>query len=373
MDVGFEVTDHRFDQKNEMFKRFVWDPEFEKWSRRFYAEVVYKGRPGWRKPDYALRNAAWNIEWGFAMGNSASGHGLYGWEGVVPKAERFAAEGGPVSGSPRRMAHLVKTAARRLGAGLVGIAPVHPTWVYSHEYNLIDRTHRQLELPPGIEAAVVMAIPMDYETMRNQAMVLQGVTTGLGYSLMAVTANLVAAFIRTLGYRALPSGNDTALSVPLALAAGLGEWSRMGLLVTEKYGPRVRICKVFTDLPLEYDSYRPFGVVKFCNVCKTCAVHCPSQAIPHGGMTTRGPNISSHSGVRKWYVDCEKCFTYWAIRRADCTQCIRVCPFNKPPARWHDLTRWLIKRVPSLNRTILWADRRLGFQRPYPTDRFWRG
>ncbi len=144
----------------------------------------------------------------------------------------------------------------------------------------------------------------------------------------------------------------------------------MGLLVTEKFGPRVRLCKVFTDLPLAPDSYRPFGVVEFCETCRTCAEQCPSQAIPKGGMTTRGPNISSHSGLKKWYVDCEKCFGYWSRRKVDCTNCIRVCPFNKPQGAVHDLTRALIrKKSRSLNRAILWGDRLFGYDRPYPAGR----
>ena len=82
----------------------------------------------------------------------------------------------------------------------------------------------------------------------------QGGGKGQGYSMMVYTANLMAAFIRGLGYKAIPCGNDTALSIPLAMAAGLGEWSRMGLLVTEKFGPRVRLCKVFTDMPAIFEK-----------------------------------------------------------------------------------------------------------------------
>jgi epoxyqueuosine reductase QueG len=47
----------------------------------------------------------------------------------------------------------------------------------------------------------------------------------------------VAAFIRGLVHQAVPSGNDTAL----AIADGLGELGRMGLLITEKFGPCVRL------------------------------------------------------------------------------------------------------------------------------------
>ena len=72
--------------------------------------------------------------------------------------------------------------------------------------------------------------------------------------------SILAEFIRILGYKAIPMGNDTSLSIPLAIDAGLGELGRHGLLITPEYGPCVRLCKVFTDLPLEPDKPIQFGV-----------------------------------------------------------------------------------------------------------------
>ena len=40
------------------------------------------------------------------------------------------------------------------------------------------------------------------------------------------------------------------ISIPIAIDAGLGQLGRMGLIVTPKYGPRVRLAKVITDMPL---------------------------------------------------------------------------------------------------------------------------
>jgi len=65
-----------------------------------------------------------------------------------------------------------------------------------------------------------------------------------------------------LGYRAVATMNDTALAIPYALKAGLGEYGRHGLLITKEFGPRVRIGKIFTDLPLAYDRPTSFGVTR---------------------------------------------------------------------------------------------------------------
>ena len=72
-EVPFPVSDSRFDQKNEMFKRSVWDPTVKPLGDRFYREVVYRDRPGYRKVDYALRNASWDLEWDYGQGNAHAG------------------------------------------------------------------------------------------------------------------------------------------------------------------------------------------------------------------------------------------------------------------------------------------------------------
>jgi reductive dehalogenase len=355
-----------------MFKRSVWDEAIRPHADRFYRDVKYQEKTGYRKIDYACRNAAWNLEWGFAQGNSRSNSGLYAWEGIPPKMKPFVDEGEAVRESPEEMSRLIKKVARFLGADLVGICRVHPNWVYSHEFNLIDMEHRTIDLPESCRHAIVMAVEMDYEAMRSSPTGVAGAATGLGYSRMAFVANLLTTFLRGLGYRAIPCGNDTALSIPLALTAGLGEWSRMGLLITEEFGPRIRLCKVFTDLPLAPDEYHSFGAVEFCKTCMKCAIHCPSQAIPRGEMTSEGPNISNHSGVVKWYVDAERCFGFWAKNRMDCTTCIRVCPFNKVPGIVHDAVRAVVRRTGLFNRSFVWLDTLLGYDRPYPAERFWQ-
>jgi len=370
-DSPIPVPNDRFDQKNEMFKRALWDERMRPYGRRFYKEVNYQEKIGFRKIDYALRNAAWNLEWSAGFGNSRSNFGLYAWEGVPARIRHYLETGDPLKESPEAMSKIIKQVARFFGADLVGICRLHPNWVYSHEYNTITQEHYPIEVPEGVHHAVVMAIEMDYEMIHTSPSGVEGAATGLGYSKMVFVANLLAMFIRGLGYRAIPSGNDTALSVPLAMAAGLGERSRMGLLITKRFGPRVRLCKILTDLPLQYDSYRPFGVLEFCKTCKKCARHCPSQAIPYRDMTIEGPNVSNHHGILKWYVDGEKCFSFWAKIRMDCANCIRVCPYNKPPGFIHDMVRGITQRTPLFNPFFTWMDSLLKYDRPFSAEKFW--
>ena len=363
--LSIPVPGYRFDQKNEMFKRNFWDQTVQLEGKRYWENVQYQEKAGFTRVDYAFRDASWDLEHKYANGNGRSNSGLYSWESLPSKAELEKR-------APEDMARIVKKAARFYGADLVGVCKVHPNWIYSHEYNMFTGEHYPLELPEGCNTAIVMAVAMDYEGIRASPTGVAGGATGLGYSKMAFTSLLVAGFIRKMGYQAAPCGNDTALSIPMAAAAGLGEYSRMGLLITAKYGPRVRLCKVFTDLPLRSDSYRPFGVVEFCRTCMKCARNCPSGAIPSGGMTTEGPNVSSHSGILKWYVDAEKCYAFWEKNRMDCTTCIRVCPFNKKPGVLHGTVRGVIRKTSSFNRFFSRMDDLFGYGAKKSAEKFWK-
>jgi reductive dehalogenase len=157
-------------------------------------------------------------------------------------------------------------------------------------------------------------------------------------------------------------GNDTALSIPISVDAGLGELGRNGLLITPKYGPRVRLCKVLTDLPLAVDKPISFGVTEFCEICGKCARLCPSGAIIEGQRTYEAHDMSNNPGVFKWPVKMLKCYTFWRQNGSDCSNCISVCPFNKPESWVHEAARVLIgTKSGVLDRFILKLDDTSGY------------
>ena len=79
----------------------------------------------------------------------------------------------------------------------------------------------------------------------------------------------------------------------------------------------------------QFDNQIEFGVTKFCENCRKCTDACPPKAIPDGEPSPVKLNLSSISGVKKWSVDGEKCFSYWGKIVSDCMICMRVCPYNK--------------------------------------------
>lgn len=361
----------RFNQKNEMFKRRRWD-EGVAWSVKFDdVHMPREDKPGYTLRDLFFANAAWWVELAFAKGVIGGKEGLYAWdakqwgETKPPKGLKLAVD------DPAEMTRVIKKAARFFGASLVGVCQLDRRWIYSHSYDLVTKEHEPVVIPEEYKYAVAIAVEMDYKGIMASPTWVSGAATGMGYSKTAFTAGLLAQYIRGLGWKAIPMGNDTSLSIPIAIDAGLGELSRAGIMITREFGPRVRISKVFTDLPLVPDRPVEFGVWDFCTKCGKCAQHCPGQAIEQGGPSNKVHNISNNSGLYRWPVNAEKCFRFWAAVGTSCANCIRVCPFNKSTGWLHGAVRWGVKHTPWLDSFFVKTDDLLGYGKPVSADVFW--
>lgn len=292
---------------------------------------------GFSLTDGALLNAAMSVGRRLSYADSVYDHRLdsTGYTFADSAPEPLFSRPQAAFGSPAEATVVVKQAARFLGADLVGVCRLDPRWLY-REVWLNDVGRRApLELPEGVTHAVVIALAMDQRTIAASPTALSAAEVARGYSRMMVTATSLAIFLKGLGYTAVASGNDTALSVPLGIDAGLGEMSRMGMLVTPEFGPRVRLAKVLTNLPLQPDRPVSLGVREFCRKCMKCARRCPAASIPFDlEPSWEGRSPTNNSGVLKWYVDGERCLDFWFANGADCVTCVAVCPYSKPREVW---------------------------------------
>lgn len=364
----------RFDQKNEGFKRPFWDPAMAGVRDKFYFKKAWpKMIPGYELKDQAAVNASWLLDSRYGSTNNAGKQNLYAWDWDG----RFDFPRVPTGVKldhidESNLTRQVRQMAKIFGASLCGICKVDDRWLYSSAYSGVDGGKEEpVNFPENCKTAVVLAFEMDYRAIQYSPAHPCSIAVGLGYSRMAFTSGLLAQFIRGLGFTAIPTGNDTACSIPLAIDAGLGEIARNGLLITPEFGPRVRLAKVFTDMPLVPDTPISFGVWDFCMVCEKCADKCPSQSIMKGAPTGEPFNISNREGVLKWNINAETCLGWWATNSTDCSNCIRVCPFNKPAGKFHDLVRFGIKHVKQLHRTFLWGDDIMGYGKRLRADQFW--
>jgi len=375
LDKKYKITPDfkRFNQKNDVFNRAMWDelidPKtfFISYDITNYKPKKSKGFDHW---DYALRNASWHMtdvvgEMKFETEGRVEGFTDYysiQTQGPPSKAPEL-----PIEETTRR----IKKVATALGAGMVGICPLDRRWIYTHHFNRKDQSSPKLDLPASLKYAVVLIMPMDYDLSKTIPSALGGSTTGLGYATSLNTANALAQFITNLGYEAIASLNDTALNIPMAIEAGLGEYGRNGLLITPKYGPNVRIAKVMTDLPLLPDRPIEFGVKEFCTTCRKCSDACPAKAIANDAPQSEPPNFSSLSHITKWTVNAEKCFKFWVGMNSDCSICIRVCPYNKDYSKWWNRLGVRLANSP-LRKFMLWLDGALKYGKRHTAAWWWQ-
>ena len=263
----------QFDHKNTIFARALWQPEMQKKMVKF-ATALPTGESGRTQLDKALYSAGWAVEYRFAEWsmNGQPDTQAYSWNTWTnPKKWEFE--------SPEEASKKVKKAAKFLGACVVGIAKYDPLWTYASiaKINKFQESspERWVRPPAGVEfikpefpfeqkSVVVMAVEMDYKAIACSPTYVAGAAVGLGYSRMAELGWSVRRFLSELGYRSFANGNDTTLSVPYAVAAGLGEMGRHGCLITREFGPRVRLVKVLTELELKPDKPKIFGAAEFC-------------------------------------------------------------------------------------------------------------
>jgi reductive dehalogenase len=255
----------------------------------------------------------------------------------------------------------IKRTARYCGADLVGITRVRQDFCYSETFSYEES---KLETGPAVtkpvdvkhKYAIVFGREMNFHRIQNTLTSKNDESLGeIGktYYELAQIACAVAAYIRQLGYSAKAHHvrNEQILQVPYAVDAGLGEQGRHNYLITAKYGPRVRLATVTTDLELVEDKPVDIGVQDFCESCRLCEINCPSQALAAEKTVIRG--------YRKWPQDYTKCFGFWVTggNTFGCTLCLKVCPWNKPRTFVHRVSMLGAARSVVARRVLYWVSR----------------
>jgi reductive dehalogenase len=352
-DYPYEIDEksyQRFEQKFNMIYRRMWDKSLPTYRQMFEKNIenhINSNKDGYSRIDFALVAAGWTVyeksPYAFTWKRDDLIDIGYGVNWMKSKH---------VIEDPKSFTNIIKKAALFYGATSVGVAEINENWLYKTAFvrpedkseaeakegvraGEIDFSilEQPINIPRGIDKVITMTVEMDHDAISTAPAQPAAAAAALAYSKMAFIISCLGEFIRNLGYRALQCGNDTALSIPLAIDAGLGALGRNGLLITPELGSRVRICKVFTDLPVIPDTLN-FEFIKkvrhTCQNCLKCAEACETEAISsEENPTFKGRNISNNHGVKKYYIDGEKCFEYWIENSSDCGNCIAVCPFSK--------------------------------------------
>jgi ferredoxin len=323
------------DERDVIFSRADYEPGTE------HYKTYYKMRPEKKEMDDKIRKLPELLSPGgkyYDLIRSDYVRSLFDFEeSQVTRAD------GPVnpvkhSVDPVEISRTLKNLTLHLGADEVGIAKLNPAYVYSHVGRGPELWGEKIN--NNHPYAITFTVEMDYSMVEEAPEI--GITeeTALQYLNAQRISIVLARYIRKLGYeaRAHVSGSNYQIMLPpVASDAGLGELGRLGYLISPRFGARIRLGAITTDIPLVLDKPIQFGVQDFCEKCKKCAVNCPSGAIPDGDK-------SMIRGAEKWQLDIEKCYYFWRVIGTDCGLCMKVCPFSHPDTLAHNILRQGIKR-----------------------------
>ncbi len=261
---------------------------------------------------------------------------------------------------PEQITPVIKEVALYYGADIVGTVEMTDGHFYTHHGRSMGGKCGE-PVDKSLRYAIVLAVEMDRDMINRAPHLEEILATDRGYRDIALAGCGVAIYMKSLGYRAFLNtvASYNAPLVRLARDAGLGQIGRHGMLVTTKYGSRVRLGTVMTDMPLLPDGRIDFGLEEFCKRCGICAENCIGNAISEGQPV-------NDEGQLRWAYDDTNCMEVWKKVGTDCGICLASCPFS------HNIEEDLIDSIkddPAVIDQII-ADFRVRFgKRPFTKDK----
>jgi len=199
------------------------------------------------------------------------------------------------------------------------------------------------DLPPEMTGGLVGAVSIAVRLDRSVVSEISNGPTRRYYKeyervneLLAKLCRQIADLLKTCGRKAeaieATSENfDThTLSTPLqhktiATRAGLGWIGKSALLITEEYGPAIRLGSVLTDA--EFEADRPIDTSR-CGDCRKCVDACPAGAIV-GSNWSMGASRESIYDAFACRDTARKLSKHQGIDSTICGICINACPWTQ--------------------------------------------
>ncbi len=335
------------DEREVMFSREEYQPGTERY------ETYYAAHPEHKAADDRMRRLPELLEPGGRYYDKQTADPIDAvFDKIVTLATQVDGQTSPHGGEldAAEATATIKAEVLKMGADEVGIAELDPMFVYSHVGRGPEPWGRPIVNKHRY--AIVFALEMDYYEVEQAPRLPITRETAKQYLRAGEISVALAKRIRERGYAArahIAGSNYQIMMPPVAHDAGLGELGRMGYLISPKYGARIRLGAVTTELPLLPDRPITFGVQDFCEQCLKCAINCPSGAIPVGDRRLV-------RGVEKWPLNVEKCLHYWRAIGTDCGLCMKVCPYSHPSTLIHNLVRAGCRRSSIARRVSVWGD-----------------
>jgi epoxyqueuosine reductase len=247
----------------------------------------------------------------------------------------------------------------RLGADLTGVASFETMLTYGEQWSHVKK------ILPKAKSVLVFGLRMIDSTIapsKKNIRLAQFSTKCLYEELDRISFG-ISRYLDDLGYRAISYSPYLPVEMRketmgmigdishrhTAFEAGLGTFGKSRLLLTERFGPRVRFLSIVTDAPL-----KPGKRLKkdFCKNCDLCIKACPSSAIGNDGnvdvlkcskeiLKLGLPGV--YQFIKGWIETSEdarremlKSPTFWEIWQNltsgifyYCFECLNACPVGK--------------------------------------------
>jgi epoxyqueuosine reductase len=216
-----------------------------------------------------------------------------------------------------RIEKSIKEHALRIGLDLCGIAPVSrfegaPQGM--HPCDFLPGCKSVISIAVRLPDGVIQSIFRNFEDGNRMA---QGIYATYGYTIapnfhLLYSVYDIAQYVeRTTGSIATPTqtgplANGMSISQRhAAVAAGLGEFGWLSLVLTPQFGPRNRFGAILTTAELEPDPM--YSGPHLCNPgkCRICTTVCPTGAMSKYGEKEAQRVIYKDAGGEKVYEYCQ--------------------------------------------------------------------
>jgi epoxyqueuosine reductase len=226
---------------------------------------------------------------------------------------------------------------KELGIPMVGFAPINrwsnpPEELPNKFSEWIPKEFWPQNIYHETKTVIVIGLPVQLPIVETAPSIYYHELYNTVNTLLDSKAYEISNFLTEKGYQSIYLPRDgygdieVLLKKPFAFfshkhaayLAGLGSFGENNVLLTKKYGPRVRFTSIFTSAEIRGD---PICIEELCTHCKLCVNYCPVNAIETMEGTTTKP------------IDKISCATRSKKLRKEfispCGICIKVCPVGE--------------------------------------------
>ncbi len=233
---------------------------------------------------------------------------------------------------PEELLGRLRDIARSMGVIDIGVASVESWVVDPLVSSRIGEGHRPQDLMPDARSVIVIGIPVQRTILDTAPSIYYNHLYSVVNNMLDQVSERLALELNALGYRAVYVPRDGYAGISglremlgstffshrhAAYLAGMGTFGWNNMLLTEAYGPRIRLASVITSAEL------PPGEVmdgNLCIRCGKCTDECPVSAV----------GCEDYPSTITVKMDCiDKSAELAQVGRSPCGRCIAVCPVGR--------------------------------------------